>query len=352
MTMRRQRIQKKQKQEPTPERIMQFAFGYAPPLIIEAAVRNRVFDVLDEKPRTLEEVSAATGASVRGLRVVLNALVGLELLAKNGKERYALTPESATFLVSSSPSFYGGLFRHTSEHLLPAWMEINQVVRTGRPATSVNQEQKGAEFFQQFVEGIFPISYPAAQVLAQVLGIPQSRQPVSVLDVGAGSGVWGIALAQASPHVRVTAVDWPGVLPVTRRMASRFGLTDRFRFLEGDVQEAGVGSGYDVGILGHVLHSEGEERGRALLGKLFQALAPGGSVVIAEFLVNEERTGPPQALIFAVNLLVHTDRGDTFSFGEISEWLRAAGFENPRTVEAPGPSPLIIATKPRRKEAV
>ena len=330
----------------TPERIMQFAFGYAPTLILEAAVRHRVFDVLDEGPQTVEQVSAATGASVRGLRAVMNALVGLEFLAKDHEGRYSLTAESAAFLVSTRPGFTGGIFRHASEQLLPKWLGINEIVRTGRPAKAVNQEQGGAQFFERFVEDIFPMSYPAAQVLAEVLGVARSKQPVEVLDLAAGSGVWGIALAQKSSHVRVTVVDWAGVIPVTRRMAARFGVEDRFSFVEGDLLEADFGGGYKIATLGHILHSEGEERSRALLKKTFEALAPGGTIAIAEFIVNEERTGPPQALIFAVNMLVNSERGDTFSFGEINGWLQEAGFANARTVEAPGPSPLITATKP------
>ncbi len=332
----------------TPERIMQLAFGFAPTLIIEAAIRHRVFDLVDERPQTVEEVSAQTGASVRGLRTVMNALVGLELLTKDNQGRYRLTPESAAFLVSTKEGFHGGFFRHMSEQLLPKWLAINEIVRTGRPAKAVNQEEGGAEFFQEFVEGIFPMSYPAAQALAEVLGVSQSERPVEVLDLAAGSGVWGIALAQKSPRVRVTAVDWPGVLPVTRRMAARFKVESQFRFLEGDLLEADFGGGYDLATLGHILHSEGEGRGRALLKKVFGALAPGGTIAIAEFLVNEERTGPPQGLTFAVNMLVNTEQGDTFSFGEISGWLSEAGFEGARLVEAPGPSPLILATKPGR----
>jgi hypothetical protein len=101
-----------------------------------------------------------------------------------------------------------------------------------------------------------------------------------------------------------------------------------------------------VATLGHILHSEGAERSRALLGRTFQALAPGGTIAIAEFLVNEERTGPPMGLIFGVNMLVATDHGDTYSFGEISGWLREAGFENTLTLAGPGPSPLILANRP------
>ncbi|MBV9851433.1 MAG: methyltransferase domain-containing protein [Armatimonadetes bacterium] len=325
---------------------MQFAFGYAPPLMIEAAVRHRVFDVLDAGPRTVAEVSAETGASERGLRAVMNALVGLGLLAKDDAGRYTLTPESAAFLVSGKPGFFGGLFRHTTSQLLPPWMQMTEIVRTGRPAMAVNQEGAGAEFFEAFVEDIFPNSYPGARALAGALGVAGAEGPVSVLDLAAGSGVWGIALAQASPQVQVTAVDWPQVVPVTRRVASRFGVADRFRYIEGDLHDADFGTGHQIATLGHILHSEGEERSRALLGKVFDALAPGGVIAIAEMLTNEERTGPPHALIFAVNMLVNTDQGDTYSFGEISRWLQDAGFVNPRTLDAPGPSPLILADKP------
>ena len=167
-----------------------------------------------------------------------------------------------------------------------------------------------------------------------------------VLDLAAGSGVWGIAIAQGSKEVRVTAVDWPEVIPVTRKTVTRFGLGDRFSFIAGDLLEADFGSGHTVATLGHILHSEGAERSRALIAKTFQSLAPGGTIAIAEFLVNVDRTGPLNALFFAVNMLVNTDNGDTYSFEEIRNWLEAAGFVHARTLEAPGPSPLVLATKP------
>ena len=109
---------------------------------------------------------------------------------------------------------------------------------------------------------------------------------------------------------------------------------------------ADFGHNHAVATLGHILHSEGEERSRALLRKTFEALASGGTVAVAEFLVNDERTEPLVGLLFAVNMLVNTDYGDTYSFREISSWLSEAGFAHPRTLEAPGPSPLILATKP------
>ena len=167
-----------------------------------------------------------------------------------------------------------------------------------------------------------------------------------MLDLAAGSGVWGIALAQSSAKVRVTAVDWPGVIPVTRATVSRFGVAERFSFSEGDLLEADFGGGHNVATLGHILHSEGEERSKALLRKTFAAMAPGGTIAIAEFLVNADRTGPLNGLTFAINMLVNTDCGDTYSFEEISAWLGEAGFTDARTLATHGPSPLILATKP------
>ena len=131
-----------------------------------------------------------------------------------------------------------------------------------------------------------------------------------------------------------------------RKIVARFGLSERFSFIASDLQQADFGSGYTVATLGHILHSEGRERSRALIKKTFDALSSGGTIAIAEFLVNEDRTGPVNALFFAVNMLVNTDSGDTFSFEEISQWLKEAGFTNSRTLDAPGPSPLILATKP------
>lgn len=330
----------------TPERIMQFAWSYIPPLVLEAAIHHRVFDVLDGGPKTVREVQKETGASERGLSAIMNILVGLDFLAKDKQDRYSLTPESAAFLVSTKPGFQGGIIRHCSGQLIPKWLHLNDVVATGKPADSVNQQGNGSEFFKQFVNDIFPMSYPAAQGLAQHLNVAGAAGTVRVLDLAAGSGVWGIALAQSSEHVRVTAVDWRDVLPVTRGNVDRFGLADRFSFVEGDLLQADFGNDYNIATLGHILHSEGSERSRTLLAKTFRALASGGTIAIAEFLVNADRTGPLNGLFFAANMLVNTDHGDTYSFEEISGWLSEAGFTNARTIDSPGPSPLILATKP------
>ena len=136
------------------------------------------------------------------------------------------------------------------------------------------------------------------------------------------------------------------MLKVTKKVASRCGVGNRLKTIPGDLLKVDFGTGHQVATLGHILHSEGRERSRQLLRKVFKALGSGGTIVIAEFVPNDARTGPPAPLIFAVNMLINTTSGDTFTFAEMSRWLREAGFEKPRQLDVGGVSPLILATKP------
>lgn len=336
----------RRKKQVTPERLQQLGFAYAPPLIISAAISNKVFDTLATGANTSEQVSEQTGASERGLRAIMNALVGLELLKKDRQGKYSLTAESAAFLVSNRPGSLAGFFQTILPHLTSKWLQLHEITRTGRPVAAVNEETEGTKFFSELVENIIPMSYPGAQKLGDHLKLAKTKNELRVLDLAAGSGIWGIGLAQKSPRVRVTAVDWAGMIPTTKRITEKFGAREQFDFVEGDLQEADFGNNYDVATLGHILHSEGEERSRKLLKKAFRALKPGGTIVIAEWLVNDARTEPAPSLMFAVQMLVNTEKGDVFSFKEIKSWLEAAGFTRVRKLPAPGPSPLILATKP------
>ena len=339
-------MKKRETKKVTPERLQQFGFAYAPPLIISAAVNNKVFDTLEGGPKTVDQVKKETGGSQRGLRAIMDALVGLELLKKDRHAKYSLTPESHAFLITDKPGTLAGFFRSILPLMISRWLQLTDIVRDGRPAVAVNEETEGTEFFSQLVETIIPMSYAGARKLADHLRVPKGKDELRVIDLAAGSGIWGIAFAQNAPRLRVTAVDWAGMIPTTKRITERFGVRDRFDFIEGDLLEANFGQGYDVATLGHILHSEGEERSRQLLKKAFRALKSGGTIAIAEWLVKDDRTKPLPSLMFSVQMLVNTEKGDTFSFNEIKKWLEDAGFKKVRKLEAPGPSPLILATKP------
>src|SRR5438046_5064543 len=206
----------------TAERLMELSFAYAPPLIISAGVTNKVFDSLEDGAKTSEQVAKETGASAHALRILMNALVGLDLLKKDRRGRYSLTPESAAFLISDKPGTHAGFFGTIAPQLISRWLRLTDIVREGRPAVAVNQETEGTEFFSQLVENIIPMSYPAAQKLGDHLKIANTKEKIRALNPTAGSGIWGIALAQKSQRVHVSAVDWAGMIPTTKQVTEKY----------------------------------------------------------------------------------------------------------------------------------
>src|SRR5439155_25196089 len=135
-----------------------------------------------------------------------------------------------------------------------------------------------------------------AQKLGDHLKLGKAKNEIRVLDLAAGSGIWGIALTQKSPRVRVTAVDWAGMIPTTKRITRKFGVEGRFDYVEGDILQTNLGRGYDIATLGHILHSEGEERSCLVLKKWFRALRTGGTIAMAEWLVEDVRDEPVQSV--------------------------------------------------------
>src|SRR5258705_9411742 len=184
----------------TPERVQQFGFAYAPPLIISAAVNNKVFDALQGGPKTVEQLKKETGASQRGLRAIMDSLVGLELLKKDRQSRYSLTRESQTFLLTDKPGALAGLLGSILPVMISRWLRLTDIVRDGRPAVAVNQETEGTEFFSQLVETIIPMSYPGAQKLADHLKVVKAKEQVRVIDLAAGPRSWGKPGAPKSPR--------------------------------------------------------------------------------------------------------------------------------------------------------
>ena len=167
---------------------MQLAWSYAPPLIIEAALRNQVFDLLDTGPKTIEEVTAGAGAS--GARHPgHHERAGWSRVAHEGCGRTVRPQRRQRGLPGpGKPGYFGGMVKHTSTQLVPAWLQLSEIVRTGKSALGVNRQNSGSEFFHEFVEDIFPMSYGAASRLADVLEVAAATSPVSVLDLAAGSG--------------------------------------------------------------------------------------------------------------------------------------------------------------------
>ena len=328
----------------SPERISRIFWGAAMSLTLEAALHLNVFDQLDAGPRTADEVAKATKCAPRGMRALLGALVGMELLTREG-DRFALTPESAAFLVHSKPTFFGALAERMREQYIPAWLPLEDAVRTGEPRRRVDTEGEASEFFPALVAALFRMNFPAARALSEALKVGDGNAAASVLDLAAGSCVWSLPIAQRSKHVRVTAIDWPGVLATARRHAEQHGVAAQYAFVGGDLATVDLGKGHDVALLGHILHSLGEAKSRDLLKRAAAALRPGGTIAIAEFVPNDERTGPLVPMLFGLNMLMNTEDGDVFTLAQMRGWLEDAGFRDVRTLAAPAPSPLILATR-------
>lgn len=194
---------------------------------------------------------------------------------------------------------------------------------------------------------MFANSFRAAYYFACRQRRSLMREDLMVLDLGAGSAAWSLPWALASKRTRVKAVDWEGVLPLPRDISAKLGVESQYSFTPGDLLTAELGSGFHLAFLGHVIHTEGEARSRCLIQRCFDALAPGGTIVVAEWVADDDRSGPPHVMVFAITMLLVSEQGDAFSFSEIATWLADAGFCQIRKVHVPAPSPLIVATKPR-----
>ncbi len=328
--------------EPNPEKIMETAFAYAATRVLVSGVDLEVFTHIANGNHTSEDIAKAAKASQRGTEILLNSLAALNFITKSNGT-YVLNPLSEKFLVKGTPAYFGDFVKHI-DSLWEPWGDLTRVVKTGKPFQRVDKEQ-GVEFFQKLVSQLFPMSYPCAKAAAEILGVGRTWKGLNVLDVAAGSGAWGIAFAQNDADTRVTALDWPNVLEVTKKFVDKFKLRQRFSYLPGDLREVDFGNGYDLVILGHICHSEGAEKTRVLLSRAFGALKQGGRLLIADMIPDDERATSVFPLLFAVNMLVNTTEGNTFTMAEYRKWLADAGFCDITAIDAHGPSPLIVAMK-------
>jgi ubiquinone/menaquinone biosynthesis C-methylase UbiE len=328
----------------TPQQIIQDLWAARETQVLVAGVELDVFTHIEEGKRTAKEIARAAHASERGIDHLLSALVAMGYLNKKG-ERYGLSPVSTTFLVRGKESYMGG-FVYETKLIWDNWSRLTDVIRSGRPVETVDDEQGGREFFPKLVAAIFPMTFGAARAAVATLTEKTRKRIRNILDVAAGSGAWSIAFAEAISDARVVAVDYPEVTQITRQFAERLGVADRYDYIEGNLREVDFGRNrYDLVILGHIIHSEGEKWGKKLIKKSYSALRDGGLLLIAEMIPNDTRTGPKIPLVFGLNMLLHTENGDVFTMREYRGWLKEAGFKKVTTIEVPSPSPLILATK-------
>ena len=190
-----------------------------------------------------------------------------------------------------------------------------------------------------FARGMAPMMTPPAQLLAGLLPL-DSTCSSRILDIAAGHGVYGIAVAQKHPLAQLVALDWAPVLEVTRENAKAAGLVDRFSTIAGSAFEVDLGENYDVVLVPNFLHHFDPPTCVAFLKRVYHALRPGGCIGIVEVVPNPDRVTPPEAASFSLVMLATTAAGDAYTFEEFNDMLSQAGFKQAQQY----PLPPSVAT--------
>ena len=278
------------------------------------------------------------------MRRLLDALVALGHLTRKA-DKYSLTPPVATYLVKSSELYMDGAVAIARRNI-ELWSHLGETVKAGRLGPPRSAEEV-TQFFSTLVRAIFPFNFMGSKSAVAALDKKARGRISSILDVAAGAAAWSIPFAQAIPKARVTVVDFPGVTNVAREYTTRFGVGDRYDYIEGNLREADFGrERFDLVILGHIIHGEGRQHGRKLIERSFAALRDKGMLLIAEFIPNDERTGPELPMLFGLNMLMAGPESDVFTMREYREWLKGARFRGIKTIRSANqPSPMILATK-------
>lgn len=329
----------------SPLPILEVTWAFASTQIVCTALELNLFTCIEEGFRTLESLARETGSSARGLRFLLDALVGMKYLERSG-DRYDLTPLSSQYLSQRSPSYLGGLVLH-SRQLQANWSRLTGVVRTGRAPHAVESEEAQGEFFARFVDALHSQHSPVAAMVARELWPDEAGEGRRVLEVGAGSAVWSLAFAHRDPQSHVTIADWPSVIErVTRKCVAREQIGDRYDYLAGNYHDGDLGeANFNLAILGHICHAEGAARTEQLLARIHRALKPDGIILIAEMIPDDKRRTALYSLLFTVNMLVNTEEGETFTFDEYRQRLEDAGFVRVRALQTSSTFRLIVASK-------
>jgi len=326
----------------TPEKVMQIITGGWTTSILGAAARHGVFTALEGNPATTEEVAKETGISSRGAQALLDGLTGLGLLTLS-KGKYQNSPDASSFLVKGKPGYLGAMAEVFLEDFA-TWQKLPDAVKTGLPNVPNTTDVADNPFWQTLVPAIAALSFPVAQMAAERLGIAKAGA-VSWLDVGGGSGVWSAVWLGVNKQATGTQLDWPNVNKIGRGFVANFGVADRFRTIDGDFHKTDFGSAiYDFAIYAHIAHQESPADNLAVFRKFRRALKPGGTLVVNDFILNDDRTGHPFAMMFASQMLVVTKNGFTYRESDYREWLGEAGFKSVSIVPTPTPATLVFAS--------
>jgi predicted O-methyltransferase YrrM len=322
--------------------VLDTARAFQPACVLAAAADLDVFTSLEDRPMTALSLAAELGTDPRATAILADALTAMQLLAKQNNI-YSVRPEVAGLLTEKGPhSILPGL-RHLA-NCLHRWVQLGGVVLTGRPAERSPSILGEAADEAAFIGAMDNFSAPAAA------GIIDLLRPLTfnhLLDIGGGSGTWTIAFLLAAPDAKATLFDLPSVIPLARRRIGAAGIGERVRLAAGDYEVDDLPKGADFALLSAIAHQNSRRQNRALFAKIHAALDERGVLVLRDVVMDPSRTEPALGALFAVNMLVATEGGGTYTLDEFREDLTDAGFGRVTLVHRDeGMNSLIRAEKP------
>lgn len=313
---------------------------------LKTAIELGLFSAIAAGHNSEQTLAAACQADGRGTRILADYLVVIGLLTKTG-EQWGLTPDAAMFLDRRSPAYLGDAvgFLNTAEHQ-EHFNKLTASVRAGgAPADDRSVLAPNHDSWVRFARGMAGMMALPSDLLAQRV-VGERPSPQKVLDIAAGHGMFGIAVARHNPQATIVALDWPPVLAVASENARQAGLGDRHQTLPGSAFDVDFGDGYDAVLLTNFLHHFDRAAIGLLLRKIHAALKPGGRVFTLEFVPNDDRVTPATSAAFALVMLATTPAGDAYTFAEYRQMLAAAGFSHSECFDLePTVQQVIVASR-------
>ncbi len=309
---------------PGREEVLGMMAGFMPACVIGAAAELDLWTVLGQDALSADDLTGRLGADRRATGVLLDAVAALRLLEKDDG-RYCVPAGLLPLLSEHSPENILPMVRHRA-NIMRNWAQLAWVTKSGIPFPKQASIRGPSADRAAFVAAMHTASGPAADPLVANLGPPSFAH---LLDVGGASGTWTMAFLRAAPGARATIFDLPDAIQQARQRFAETEFADRVDFVAGDFYVDDLPTGADFAWVSAIVHQHSREHNRRLFAKVHKALEPGGRIAVRDVVMEPSRTEPLQGALFAVNMLVNTQTGGTFTFDELAEDLQSAGFVEP-----------------------
>ena len=330
------------KNPPGLDYLFQLSYGYWKSQILFTAVEFGLFTLVNNGLCTARDVAQMLHADERAAETFLNGLASLDLLVKQGNS-YHNSPLSDKYLVKGKPLYMGDSVHHF-HNIMENWTMLRETIETGK-AVSLRDlpEDVDPHDLRDFITAMHNIASAKADDMCRKVALKGAK---ALLDVAGGPGTYAIALAKANPELRAVVFDLSHVVTLTREFITAAGMEERVTVQAGNCLEEGFGeNAYDAVLVSNVLHIYNPANNVKILKKCWNALKPGGQVIIHEFVLDDAKTRPQFAALFSLNMLIGTQEGASYSESEYRNWLAEVGFKDIRRVDMESYSALILGRK-------